>query len=97
LGIKAQTLKYWGKSEMPFIEIKVFEGEYSEDEKKKVIEAVTDVMVSFSGENLRSATWVVIQEVKSGNWGIGGKALGLQDIRALQAGTEVSSWRMHQE
>jgi hypothetical protein len=31
LGIKAQTLKYWGKSEMPFIEIKVFEGEFSED------------------------------------------------------------------
>jgi 4-oxalocrotonate tautomerase len=44
-------------------------------------------MVSFSGENLRSATWVVIQEIKSGNWGIGGKALGLQDVRALQART----------
>lgn len=72
---------------MPFIEIKVFEGELSEDEKKKVIENVTNVMVSFSGENLRSATWVVIQEIKSGNWGIGGKALGLQDVRALQART----------
>jgi 4-oxalocrotonate tautomerase len=72
---------------MPFIEIKVFEGELSEDEKKKIIESVTDVMVSVSGENLRSATWVVIQEIKSGNWGIGGKALGLKDVRALQAGT----------
>lgn len=72
---------------MPFIEIKVFEGELSEDEKKKIIEDVTDVMVSVSGENLRSATWVVIQEIKSGNWGIGGKSLGLKDVRALQAGT----------
>lgn len=72
---------------MPFIEIKVFEGEFSEDERKKIIEAVTDVMVSFSGENLRSATWVVIQEVKNGNWGIDGKALGLQESRVLQAGT----------
>jgi len=73
---------------MPLIEIKVFEGEFSEDQTKKVIEAVTDLMVSFSGESLRSATWVVVHEVKSGNWGIGGKALGLQDVRALQAKDE---------
>lgn len=73
---------------MPLIEIKVFEGEFSEDQTKKIIEAVTDLMVSFSGESLRSATWVVIQEVKSGSWGVGGKALGLQDVRALQASAE---------
>lgn len=76
---------------MPFIEIKVFEGELSEDEKNRIIEAVTDAMVSVSGENLRSATWVVIQEVKSGNWAIGGKALGLEDVRALQAGAAEKS------
>ncbi|MBN1455051.1 MAG: 4-oxalocrotonate tautomerase family protein [Methanomicrobia archaeon] len=70
---------------MPLIEIKVFEGEFSPDQTRKIIEAVTDVMVSFSGESLRSATWIVVEEIKSGNWGIGGKALGLQDVRALQA------------
>jgi 4-oxalocrotonate tautomerase len=45
---------------------------------------VTEVIVSFAGENLRQATWVVVQEVKSGNWGVGGKALGLDDVRAIQ-------------
>ncbi|MBN1134148.1 MAG: 4-oxalocrotonate tautomerase family protein [Methanosarcinaceae archaeon] len=70
---------------MPLIEVTTFENEFSEDEKKEIIKAMTDTMVSFSGENLRSATWVVIREVKSGSWGIGGKALGLQDVRALQA------------
>lgn len=72
---------------MPLVEIKVFEGEFTEDETKKLIADMTDVIVSFLGENLRSATWVVVQEVKSGNWGVGGKALGLKDIRALQAST----------
>ena len=70
---------------MPLIEIKVFEGEFSADQTKKIIEAITDVVVSFSGEPLRSATWIVVEEIKSGNWGISGKALGLQNVRALQA------------
>jgi 4-oxalocrotonate tautomerase len=69
---------------MPLVEIKVFEGELSQPQTKELIQKVTEIMVSFAGENLRQATWVVVQEVKSGNWGVGGKALGLEDIRAIQ-------------
>ena len=75
---------------MPYVEIKVFEGEFSSQETENIIKDVTDAMVSFTGENIRSATWVVVQEVKSGNWGISGNALGLQDVRALQAGVGAS-------
>lgn len=72
---------------MPFVEIKIIEGELSEDETKKLIEDVTDVVVSHIGENLRSVIWVAVQEVKSGCWGVGGKCIRLEDIRAMQAGT----------
>lgn len=72
---------------MPFVEIKMIEGEISEDEKKRLIEDVTDVVVSHIGENLRGVTWVVVNEVKSGCWGVGGKCIELKDIRAMQAGT----------
>jgi 4-oxalocrotonate tautomerase len=41
--------------------------------------------VRFTGEPLRSATWVMVEEVKSGRWGVGGQVLGLSDVRALQA------------
>lgn len=71
---------------MPLVEIKVFEGELTKAQSQELIGKVTDVMVSFAGENLREATWVVVQEVKSGNWGVGGKALGLEDIRRIQSG-----------
>ena len=30
-------------------------------------------MVSIEGENMRPVTWVVVEEVTSGDWGIGGK------------------------
>lgn len=74
---------------MPLVEIKVFEGELSEARTREVIQKVTDVMVSFAGENLRQATWVIVQEVKSGHWGVGGKALGLNDIRAIQTSKPI--------
>jgi 4-oxalocrotonate tautomerase len=43
-------------------------------------------MVSIEGENLRPVTWVVIEEVRSGDWGIGGKPLTAADVKALAEG-----------
>ena len=71
---------------MPLVEINAFAGELSKVQTQELIRKVTDVVVSLAGESLRQATWVVVQEVKSGNWGVGGTALGLDDIRAIQAG-----------
>lgn len=72
---------------MPLVDIKLIEGVFSEEEIKKLIKDVTDVVVSFMGEDLRSYTLVVVQEVKSGIWGVGGQAIGLEEVRAIQAGT----------
>ena len=71
---------------MPFAEVKVFQGELTEAQTQEVIQKVTEVVVGIVGENLRGATWVVIDEVKSGNWGVGGQALTLDDVKALAAG-----------
>jgi 4-oxalocrotonate tautomerase len=38
--------------------------------------------------NMRQVTWVVIEEVKSGEWGIGGQALTAEAIKALAAGKD---------
>ena len=46
---------------MPLVEIKVFEGEFSQTQSQELIKKVTEVIVSFAGENLRQATWVVVQ------------------------------------
>ncbi len=72
---------------MPIVDIKLIEGVFSKEEIEKLIKDVTDVVVSFMGENLRSHTLVVVQEVKSGSWGVGGQAIGLEEVRAMQEGT----------
>ena len=43
-------------------------------------------MVSVEGENMRGVTWVTIEEVESGDWGIGGNALTTNDVHALARG-----------
>jgi 4-oxalocrotonate tautomerase len=72
---------------MPLISVKVVEGVFTPAQKRQIIERLTETMVSIEGENMRDITWCVVDEVKSGDWGIGGKALTTQDVRQLAAGT----------
>ncbi len=71
---------------MPFVNVKLIEGVFSTEQKQEIIERVTETMVSIEGENMRGVTWVVVEEVKSGDWGIGGNALRTEDVLALAAG-----------
>jgi 4-oxalocrotonate tautomerase len=71
---------------MPLVQVKVIEGVFSEAQKKEMIKKITDTMVSIEGENLRQVTFVIVEEVKSGDWGIGGKAMTTTDVKAIQAG-----------
>lgn len=71
---------------MPLVTVKLVEGVFSELEKHEMIRKITDAVVSIEGENLRPVTWVVIEEVKSGDWGMGGKSVTTADVKKLAAG-----------
>jgi len=71
---------------MPLVQVKVIEGVFSQAQKQEMIKKITDTMVSIEGENLRQVTLVIVEEVKSGEWGIGGKGMTTNDVTALQAG-----------
>jgi 4-oxalocrotonate tautomerase len=71
---------------MPLVDVQVIEGVFNENQKKEMIKRVTDAMVSIEGENMRGVTWVRVQEVKSGQWGIGGNPLTAEAVKAMAAG-----------
>jgi 4-oxalocrotonate tautomerase len=71
---------------MPFVNVKVIEGVFSASQKQDMVRRLTDTMVEIEGENMRPVTWVVVEEVKSGDWGIGGNPLSTADVKALAAG-----------
>ena len=63
---------------MPLVTIKTVEG-ISEEEKRLVIERITDVMREVLGKNPET-THVIIEEVPAENWGLRGKSVA--NIRA---------------
>ena len=69
---------------MPLANIKVIEGVFTDNEKQQMIEKVTDAMVAVEGENIRDKTVVIIEEIKSGDWGVGGTPLTTQHVKGLR-------------
>jgi 4-oxalocrotonate tautomerase len=64
----------------------MLEGVFTPTQKQEMIRKLTDTMVSIEGENLRPVTVVILEEIKSGDWGIGGRSLSTSDAKALAAG-----------
>lgn len=71
---------------MPLIQVKLIEKVFTPQQKQEMIKKITDAMVSIEGENMRPVTWVIIEDVNSGEWGIGGQAMSTEAVKALAAG-----------
>jgi 4-oxalocrotonate tautomerase len=71
---------------MPLINVRLIEGVFTPAQKRSIVEKLTNAMVSIEGENMRPVTWVIIDEVKSGDWAIGGNPLSTQDVKTIAAG-----------
>lgn len=72
---------------MPLVTVHVIENVFTPEQKKEIITKVTNTMTSIEGEALREVTWVKIEEVKEGNWGIGGQTLTAADVHRMQNAT----------
>ena len=73
---------------MPYINVKLIEGVFSPEQKREIIQRLTDAMVAVEGENMRQVTTVVIDDTtKSGDWAIGGQCRTTEAVHALARGT----------
>lgn len=70
---------------MPLITIEVIKDVFTPRQKRDLIEKVTEACVAVEGEALRDVTWVRVQEIEQGDWGIGGKTLTAADVHAMAA------------
>ena len=59
---------------MPFVNIKVTNEGVSPEQKTALIKGVTDLLANVLGKN-PATTVVVIEEVSTDNWGIGGESI----------------------
>jgi 4-oxalocrotonate tautomerase len=68
---------------MPLIDIQLIKGVFTPEQKKRMIEKVTDAMISVEGEAMRPVTWVRVQEIESGEWAIGGNPLTAAVVKQM--------------
>ena len=59
---------------MPFVNVKLVDGVFTPEQKHAMAAALTDVMVKFEGsEAFREVVWVLIEELHTDGWHIGGR------------------------
>jgi len=55
-------------------------------QKQAIAEKITDAFAEVVGEPARAVTWVVIQDVSSGQWTMAGQPVTTEGVQALLAG-----------
>jgi 4-oxalocrotonate tautomerase len=71
---------------MPLINVRLVENVFSAEQKQQIARDLTEAMVAIEGERMRGVTWCVIEEVKSGDWAVGGQPLTTEAVQALARG-----------
>jgi 4-oxalocrotonate tautomerase len=71
---------------MPLVQISVPAGSLSAEQKAAMVAKVTDACVEAEGiPAVRQFTWVHVNEVPDGGWGMGGRAVTLAQMQAALA------------
>ncbi|OLB81487.1 MAG: hypothetical protein AUI14_03175 [Actinobacteria bacterium 13_2_20CM_2_71_6] len=78
---------------MPFVTVSVHEGQLDDAQKARMISLVTDAVVEGEGYGAasRASTWVLIDEVPAGNFGVAGRQIRLADFQALMAARQAQA------
>ncbi len=65
---------------MPLVTIKAPENVFTAQQRRAMINKVTEAMIEIEGEELRDKTWVIYEEVPADRWAIGGSLIGTQSL-----------------
>ncbi len=68
---------------MPFVNIKITKEGATAEQKERVIQGVTNLLADILGKNPQT-TFVLIEEVETDNWGIGGESVTSRRQREQQ-------------
>jgi 4-oxalocrotonate tautomerase len=68
---------------MPFVNIKITKEGASAEQKERLIQGVTNLLADILGKNPQT-TVVLIEEIDTDNWGIGGESVTIRRQKAKQ-------------
>lgn len=68
---------------MPYVNIRITREQVTAEQKQQLIAGVTDLLQKVLGKN-PATTFVIIDEVDTDNWGIGGESVTVRRGRSNQ-------------
>ena len=71
---------------MPLIRATLVENAITPEQKQDLISRITDAVATVYGDHMRPNIWVLIEEIKSGQFGAAGQGITTEQMRALIAG-----------
>lgn len=69
---------------MPLVQVKLIEKALSPEEKERLIAGITDATAAVVGQDVRQHVWVLLEEVSSGSWGMGGQPITTEAVRQMR-------------
>ena len=69
---------------MPLVNVKLIRDALTPAERERLIAALTDATASVVGQDVRQYIWVLIDELDSGDWGMGGQPITTEAVRAMR-------------
>ncbi|MEY2450919.1 MAG: 4-oxalocrotonate tautomerase [Acidimicrobiaceae bacterium] len=70
---------------MPLINVKVMENVLSDDQKRELATRFTDTFADVVGEAARPLTWVIVEDIRTGQLVIGGDSITTEAVKDLLA------------
>ena len=74
---------------MALVTIDIVKDVFTPDQKREIIERVTEAMIAVEGEAMRQVTWVKLNEID--HWAVGGELLNAGAVHAqMSAGRKAA-------
>lgn len=69
---------------MPLVEVTLLEGAIDDEERSKLIAGLTDATEAVLGVGVREYTAVLVNELRSGAWGMGGEPVTTEAVLKIR-------------
>jgi 4-oxalocrotonate tautomerase len=76
---------------MPVINLRVMENVLSSEQKHEIAEQFTETLVSVIGEPVRELTWVIVDDIASGQLSIAAKPITTEAVKEMLAGAPTGA------
>jgi 4-oxalocrotonate tautomerase len=76
---------------MPVVNVRVMENVLSLQQKNEIAEQFTETLVSVIGEPVRELTWVIVDDIPSGQLSIAAKPVTTEAVNEMLAGAPAGA------